>query len=236
MEVLVLRLEAPLMSFGDAIVDQHGKTRRFPSASMLTGLLGNALGYDHADGERLNRLQQRLRFSARLDRRGTPLRDYQTVDFSQDFLNDTGWTTWGIVEHRESEDPRGTHIRYRDYLADCACTVVLTLDPADECPRLGEIEQALREPARPLFLGRKGCLPAVPVLQEKATAPSLLAALESIPCKEPVPLEAWWPPQDGEGDTSRIVRVSDERDWVNQIHCSEREIREGMVTPKGVEQ
>jgi len=236
MDVLILRLEAPLMSFGGAIVDQYGKTRKFPSASMLTGLLGNALGYDHGDGELLNRLQRRLRFAVRLDRRGTSLQDYQTVDFSQDFFNDTGWTTWGIVEGRESEDPRGTHIRYREYLADCACTVALTLDPADEYPGLGDVEQALGEPARALFLGRKGCLPAVPILQEKATAPSLLEALRSIPCKYPIPLEAWWPPEDGEGDGSRIVRVCDERDWVNQIHCGEREIREGMVTPKGGEQ
>ena len=234
MEVLILRLEAPLMSFGDAIVDQYGKTRKFPSASMLTGLLGNALGYNHADGERLNRLQQRLRFAARLDRRGRLLQDYQTVDFDQDFLNATGWTTWGIVERRESEKPRATHERYRDYLADYAATVVLTLDPADEYPGLGDVERALREPARPLFLGRKGCLPAVPILQEKVTAPSLLAALRDVPCDNPDLLEACWPPADGEGDGSRIVRVCDERDWANQIHCGEREMREGVIRPKGL--
>jgi CRISPR system Cascade subunit CasD len=233
MEVLILRLEAPLMSFGDAIVDQYGKTRKFPSASMLTGLLGNALGYNHGDGARLNRLQQRLRFGARLDRRGRRLQDYQTVDFDQDFLNATGWTTWGIVERRESEDPRATHQRYRDYLADCACTVVLTLDPDEEYPRLRDIEQALEEPARPLFLGRKGCLPAVPILQGRATAPSLLAALKDVRCDKPDLLEACWPVADGEGDGSRIVRVCDERDRVNQIHCGEREMREGMIRPKG---
>ncbi len=33
------------MSFGGEIVDNFGVTRRFPSASMLTGLIANALGW-----------------------------------------------------------------------------------------------------------------------------------------------------------------------------------------------
>ena len=39
-EVLLLRFDAPLMSFGGPIVDQRGVTRDFPAASMLAGLIG----------------------------------------------------------------------------------------------------------------------------------------------------------------------------------------------------
>ena len=38
--------------------------------------------------------------------------------------------------------------------------VALRLDDADEVPTLGDLAVALDEPARPIFLGRKGCLPA----------------------------------------------------------------------------
>ena len=43
MRALVLRFDAPLMSFGGVMVDQHGVIDRFPGTAMLTGLLANAL-------------------------------------------------------------------------------------------------------------------------------------------------------------------------------------------------
>ena len=62
---------------------------------MLTGLLANALGWDHRDADSLERLQDRLRFASRLDRAGHPLVDYQTVDLGQDWMRpeNAGWTT-----------------------------------------------------------------------------------------------------------------------------------------------
>jgi len=36
-DVILLRFDAPLMSFGGVLVDEHGVTRQFPGASMLTG-------------------------------------------------------------------------------------------------------------------------------------------------------------------------------------------------------
>ena len=41
---LMLRLEGPLMAFGDVMVDAIGPIRDTPAASTLTGLLANALG------------------------------------------------------------------------------------------------------------------------------------------------------------------------------------------------
>ena len=46
---LILNLEAPLMAFGGETIDNIGVTRRFPSASMLTGLIANALGWRRID-------------------------------------------------------------------------------------------------------------------------------------------------------------------------------------------
>ncbi|WP_324669367.1 type I-E CRISPR-associated protein Cas5/CasD [Geochorda subterranea] len=44
MRALVMRFDAPLVSFGSVLVDQHGFIDLFPGTSMLTGLVANALG------------------------------------------------------------------------------------------------------------------------------------------------------------------------------------------------
>ena len=46
-DALILRFDAPLMSFGGPMVDHNGVVQDFPPTSLLTGLIGNALGYEH---------------------------------------------------------------------------------------------------------------------------------------------------------------------------------------------
>ena len=100
MEVLILHLQAPLMSFGSPQVDQIGPTARFPTISQITGLLANALGYKHGDFDRLQALQERLSIASALVREGEELQDYQTVDLGQTHLRNPAWTTRGRTEHR----------------------------------------------------------------------------------------------------------------------------------------
>ncbi len=83
MRVLVLRFDAPLQGFGSVAVDDRRPVQEFPALSMLTGLLANALGYEHRDAVRLERLQSRVRYGSRCDRAGRKLSDYQTVDLGQ---------------------------------------------------------------------------------------------------------------------------------------------------------
>lgn len=237
LDVLLLRLEAPLMSFGGVQVDQRGDTREHPAQSMLTGLLANALGWYHRDAERLQRLQDRLRWATRRDREGRSIPDFQTVDLGQDFLR-SGWTTRGRPESRSGGSARtATHIRYREYLADAAYTVALTLEPASESPDLDALEGALREPARPLFLGRKPCIPARPVLyqQPRVSAPSLHAALEDaareVRDDSAQQLTAWWPDSPGEPEGEERFPLTDERDWRNQVHVGRRFLWRGFVRP-----
>jgi CRISPR system Cascade subunit CasD len=247
--VLLLRFDAPLMAFGGVAVDQYGVTRDFPAASMLTGLLGNALGWDHSEGERLNALQGRLRFAARCDRPGTRVRDFQTVDLRQTHLDAkrVGWTTRGSVMDREGGPAsKGTHIRYRDYLADAIYTVALALEPPEPAPRLVQLAAALAEPARPLFIGRKPCLPSTLMLVSSTPveAEGVLAALSTLPrVARGLPahpphgrVSAWWPddepvPAGVDLTQSRQVPIYDRRDWVNQIHTGRRIIREGLIDP-----
>jgi CRISPR system Cascade subunit CasD len=225
---LLLRLEAPLMSFGGVAVDEHGVTAAFPALSMLTGLVSNALGYDHRDAPLLQRLQERIRLGVRRDRVGEHLVDFQTVDLGQDFLAEA-WTTHDAPASRGGGTAKeGTHIRYRHYWADAVFTVALTLEPEREGPDLDHIAHALRLPERPLFLGRKPCIPAAPILAGEIEAECIRDALLAAPLSDRTDagdLIAWWPvhgepnPPEGKG---RQIAVSDERDWTNQIHAGRR--------------
>jgi CRISPR system Cascade subunit CasD len=239
LDVLLLRLDAPLMSFGGVVVDNRGVTLDFPLLSMIAGFLGNSLGYDHRDAERLSALQVRLRYAVRCDRPGQRVTDYQTVDLGQDHLVDTGWTTRGAREERgKGVATSGTSIRYREYWADAVYTVVVTLSPAEGSPDVVALERALQEPERPLFVGRKTCLPAAPMLLGRTTATSLRAALEAVPRIAPersrdgatATLTAWLPEGEDAGSDWREIPVTDERDWENQIVVGRRLVRQTRLT------
>lgn len=242
MDILLLRLDAPLMSFGAPIVDRHGVIQPYPALSMMAGLLGNALGVDHSEPDRLQRLQERLRYAVRQDRRGQQLRDYQTVDLSKPYLDDArAWTTRHTLEQRKGGSASsGTHIRLRDYHADACYTVALTLDSAQETPTVADCASALKQPARPLFIGRKTCLPAAPLFLDQIVADSLLTALQDAPPaarSRRSTHRTWWPttpdaPRPTADWLSEDTRypVTDRRDWKNQIHVGERWLAEGNLT------
>lgn len=242
MKVLLLRFDAPLVSFGGVVVDAQNVTDDMPSRSMVTGLLGNALGYDHADVHLLARLQERIRMAVRRDREGSRLVDFQTVDLGQDFLS-AGWTTWGRPEGRDGGSAAsGTHIRQRHFLADSVTTVAITLEDADEAPTLDDLVAALDEPARPLFLGRKACLPSTPVGLGVVEAESKLDALRAAPferrsARDKRRIDAERPcrvrvgcGEDVPAGTQLAERaVSEDRDWPNQIHVGRSLVLEGSM-------
>ena len=74
------------MAFGGVAVDQEGPTRDFPSASMLTGLAANALGWHWSDRDVHQALQDRLIFAVRREREPRAsgiLTDVQNVQLSK---------------------------------------------------------------------------------------------------------------------------------------------------------
>lgn len=179
-EHLLLRLEAPLMSFGTTAVDHRRPVQPWPAVSMLTGLLANALGWQRSNAPALDALQARIRWAARIDRAGSALNDFQTAQLAKD---DKGWTTRGVVEERDggADSYKSPHLRSRDYRADASVLVALRLEPAAISPTLQELAAALDRPQRPLFLGRKGCLPATRINQGLVHAEDAVAAVRAAP-------------------------------------------------------
>ena len=234
MKHLILDLESPLMAFGGETIDNLGVIRWFPSVSMLTGLLANALGWRRIEAGRHQRLQDRLGFAARIDREphgGVRLTDFQSAAISN---TDRSWTTHGAPEGRRGGSYQNW-LRYRDYFADMRVTIALRLDPGDESPTLEDLAQALREPARPLFIGRKPCLPSAPLYRATVDAGSALAALIETPLErhrgavESVRL--MWP--EGEEDAAiqlnNTYMLTDQRNWVSGLHGGGRLVHEGSL-------
>ena len=243
MRHLIINLESPLMAFGGETIDNYGVIRPFPAASMLTGLFANALGWRRIERERHQRLQDRLVFAARIDREpagGVRMRDYQTVLLYED---EEGWTTRGHPEGRKKSpsyqpippDNRRalTWQRYRDYFADMRVTIALRLNPEDESPTLDKLAHALEEPARPLFIGRKPCLPSVPLFAGYTEADNILDALLNLPLEreepEPDDVRLLWPASEGMHTVSpnRDYMLTDERNWISGLHGGGRRVYEG---------
>jgi CRISPR system Cascade subunit CasD len=228
---LLLRLEAPLLAFGGVAIDHLGITRDFPAASMLTGLFANALGFRRTEWERHQALQDRLVFAARREREHPTglLADTQNAKLEK---TDRGWTTHGELEGRDGASYGAPHRRQRDFHMDAALTVVLRLRATIDGPDLDKLAQALDRPARPLFIGRKPCLPSRPVNGGFVYAAT---AYEALACAPGGPdLRALWPYGEGPSEGARVDRVadlSDIRNWRTGLHGGSRRIVEGRVTP-----
>jgi CRISPR system Cascade subunit CasD len=236
MDALILRLDAPLMSFGGVMVDHHNVTDRFPGLSLFAGLLANALGWSHGDGEKIGALQNRLIVASRWDIEPEAIVDYHTVDLGQPKMVEPGWTTRGAPEHRDGGGAKkGTHIRLRHYWANGVLTAALALLD-DTAPDLDAFESALAQPLRPLFLGRKTCLPNSPILAGRATGQDVLAILKAVPrvrCSarpaERQSMAARWPAEVGDNREDQLKAIYDQRDWKNQWHAGRRIVAEGRI-------
>ena len=154
MATLLLRLAAPLQSWGSDSKFETRKTERVPTKSGVIGLLAAALGLRRDDAAGLARLN-RLRFAVRADRGGSLLVDFHTAKSS-------GGTSY---------------ITYRHYLQDA---VFLAGVESDDEALLRELENALRHPAYPLYLGRRSCPPTLPLCLGVRQGP-LLAVLQAEP-------------------------------------------------------
>ena len=231
---LVLQFDAPLMAFGGVAVDQVGQVRDFPATSMLTGLIGNSLGWHWSDGAAHQAIQDRLIFAARREQQGILLTDTQNAQLAK---TDRGWTTHGEPEGRDGSSYEAPHRRRRDYHADLSVRIVLRLDPAGEAPPLDALAEAFDRPARPLFLGRKSCLPSSALLAKEptrwVTGNTAHEALCAVPGRSE-PLRALWPvgqgPEVGDG-VDRIADMADLRNWRTGLHGGSRRVVEGRIAP-----
>lgn len=151
MSTLLLRLAAPMQSWGaDAKFDRRG-TERFPTKSGVIGLIAAAMGR-----RRNNSIDdlRGLNFGVRIDKEGVLLRDYHTA-----------------------KSEKAAYVTQRYYLSDAVFLAGLEGDDG----LLSEIEHALHFPVFPLFLGRRSCPPEGRVVLGIRIGKSLIEALQGEP-------------------------------------------------------
>lgn len=134
MAVILLRLAAPLQSWGVNSKYDYRKTEKEPSKSGVIGLIAAALGRGRTESvEDLSK----MKFGVRTDLEGKIMVDYQTA-----------------------RSDKSAYIIRREYLEDAVFLVGLETDDADF---LEEIAYALEHPVHNLFLGRRSCPPTLPL-------------------------------------------------------------------------
>lgn len=237
-----LHLVGPMASFGGESIDARGVIRDYPALSMITGLLANALGWTRTMADQHQRLQDRLVFGVLWEMDGTLLRmtDYQTASLGK---SDRAWTTRGLVAARDGGPKTyyGSHQRLRDYHTDLRMSVVVRLDPNTGEPTLNQLANAVERPARPLFLGRKCCLPASSLFSGFIEATDIRTALaKCAPSDASAEAEyrAFWPWSSQDQRTALadgIQDITDERNWHTGLHGGARRICEGRITAHGDE-
>jgi CRISPR system Cascade subunit CasD len=157
---VLLRLDGPLQAWSTAAFADR-PTMPFPTKSGLVGLIANAMGLTRcADIADIAALQT----AVRADDHGHPVTDFQIA-------GSAGWRSANGVLHTGAGK-----IRQKGYLADAVFTAALT----GPTSLIEAATSALARPARPLFLGRRCCPPAAPVLLGTSELP-LIEALRAAP-------------------------------------------------------
>ena len=144
---LLLRLKAPMQSWGVSSRFSIRETGKEPSKSGVIGLLCAALGISRDEANRENpRFEEliKIKMSVRVLREGVMQKDYHTA---QHIAKADGGT-------------KETELSTRWYLADADFLVGLE---SEDLPLLESLQKALKNPKWQLFLGRKAFVPSVPV-------------------------------------------------------------------------
>ncbi|MCJ2543328.1 type I-E CRISPR-associated protein Cas5/CasD [Thermostichus vulcanus] len=139
MPTLLMRLRAPMMSWGDHSQFGHRDSRREPTKSAVIGILCAALGRPRWDP--VADLAA-LKMGVRVNKEGILQRDYHTI---QDNIRD--------------KNKASTTLSERYYVADADYLVGLE----GELGLLQQLDQALEQPRWQLFLGRKSFIPSHPI-------------------------------------------------------------------------
>lgn len=132
MSTLLLRLAAPMQSWGVTSKFETRQTERAPTKSGVLGMIASSLGRKR--NESISDLQS-LRFGVRTDREGDLLRDYHTA--------------------KPANPKKSPYVTNRYYLSDAVFLVGLEGDIA----LLQQLDNALQNPMFPLYLGRRSCPP-----------------------------------------------------------------------------
>lgn len=181
-DYLAFRLWGPTASWGTIAVGEQRHTWSRPSRSAVLGLIAAALGYERQDQDAHAALERGLGVAVRVDRAGSPLRDYHTTQ-SPSQEGKRRWTSrYDEIRNAKSLN---TILSERAYLIEQSVLVMLWLRPHAMTASLAEIAVRLEKPRFAPYLGRKASplgIPLKPVMIPGAE--TLAAAFDAFDTQE----------------------------------------------------
>lgn len=161
-EYLVFRIYGPFASWGDIAVGEVRPSANHPSKSQIMGLLCSALGIERNDKVNLNKVFSGYDFAEKVVHQGMFLKDYHTIQVPK-----TGKLSFYTRkdELTFSKKDLNTILSSREYYCDAEVIISLRIKKA-ETYSLQELKNALQYPKYVLYLGRKSCPLALPVLPQ----------------------------------------------------------------------
>ena len=136
-----------MQAWGGPVIGDNRPTLAFPTRSGVLGVIACCMGIPRSDTARLVELAEGARVHIRVDAAGTPLVDDQTIQG-----NPNASTTRQTIRSK------------RTYLCDASFVAVVVPGPHVSCR---QIAQALRAPVFAPYLGRRCCVPSVPLLAKE---------------------------------------------------------------------
>ncbi|MET7574936.1 type I-E CRISPR-associated protein Cas5/CasD [Streptomyces sp. NPDC005492] len=183
MNGILLRLAAPLMSFGEHAAFRYRDTTGFPTRSALIGMFAAADGRSREEALTPDPATGAvpyadLVFTVRIDRPGHRHTDYHTAGGGRPHKQGLRTSSGDYRSQKAS-----TFISHRVYLADAVFTVAV----CGPDPLLEKITHRLEQPAFAPYLGRRACIPDEPLVLRGPHPQPVSELLTRVPLSLPAP-------------------------------------------------
>jgi len=183
-----------------------------PTRSMITGMLGGAMGWSYRDHALLQELQDEFDLGFVVHDPGTVIWDFQTTDMTKPHMVGAIWTldadcSLGVFKRAGGGKSRDT--AYRPLTCGIDITAVVGVE-RDAEPLLA----ALRRPVFPVTLGRRSMFPTDPIAGETLDVGSVAEGVELVASRRPG--SRWTPVSVAGPGIHRTVPGG--RDWRTRRH------------------
>ncbi len=223
-EHLKFQLYGPFQAWGDIAIGENRQVYERPSKSGIVGLIAAALGIDRSEETELKTLSDSFGLAIRVDNIGISIKDFHTTQVAPGASNRN-------LSSRKNEllgfDLK-TILSTREYRCDSFYGVVIWKRESNASNySLLKLKEALERPKFALYLGRKSCVPAMPLFPQIVKTGSLAEALALASPREDKLLRplfkesrphilAYWEECPQLGEIQSIGRLTRRDDFLNR--------------------
>ncbi|MFO7971314.1 MAG: type I-E CRISPR-associated protein Cas5/CasD [Desulfobacterales bacterium] len=174
-EFLVFQIYGAMAAWGDIAVGETRRSAAYPTKSAILGLLAAALGIDREDDTTHHKIASAYGFGCKVISSGSLLIDFHTVQVPPQQRK-------AVLPTRKAElssEKLGTLLSSREYRCDASYIIAVWLNNQSAPFSLKQLSEALLHPIYTIYLGRKSCLPGLPLNPKIIDKSTLKEALDS---------------------------------------------------------